>query len=128
MIDQFEEVFTQSRDPGERDRFIDTLLEASNCDGERPLHTVVTLRADFYSHCFEHPTLPLESVIADVNIDMVGRNDPGSIGATPSPGELTFPINRALLAGVLLVSDREALDARIRLDAAGAGTKPPLSK
>ena len=58
VIDQFEEVFTQSRDPDERDRFIDTLLAASSCDGERPLHTVVTLRADFYSHCFEHPRLP----------------------------------------------------------------------
>lgn len=58
IIDQFEEVFTQSHDPDERDRFIDTLLAASNCDGDRPLHTIVTLRADFYSQCFEHPTLP----------------------------------------------------------------------
>ena len=30
---------------------------------------------------------------------------------TPSPGELTFPINQAHLEDVLLVSDREALDA-----------------
>ncbi len=58
VIDQFEEVFTQCPDPDERDRFIDSLLEASRCDGDRPHHTVVTLRADFYSRCFEHPTLP----------------------------------------------------------------------
>ena len=58
VIDQFEEVFTQSQDPDERDRFIDMLLEASNRDGDRPLYTIVTLRADFYSQCFEHPTLP----------------------------------------------------------------------
>ncbi|HUP43090.1 MAG TPA: TIR domain-containing protein [Thermoanaerobaculia bacterium] len=58
VVDQFEELFTQSPDPVERHRFIDTLLAASQCDGERPLYTVVTLRADFYSHCFEHPTLP----------------------------------------------------------------------
>ena len=58
VVDQFEELFTQSPDPAERHRFIDTLLAASQCGGERPLYTVVTLRADFYSHCFEHPTLP----------------------------------------------------------------------
>jgi Zn-dependent M28 family amino/carboxypeptidase len=33
----------------------------------------------------EHPTIPLADVIADINIDMVGRNDPDAIGATPSP-------------------------------------------
>jgi hypothetical protein len=33
----------------------------------------------------DHPTLPIENVIADINIDMVGRNDPDSVGATPSP-------------------------------------------
>ncbi len=33
----------------------------------------------------EHPTMPLADVVADINIDMVGRNDPDAIGATPSP-------------------------------------------
>jgi hypothetical protein len=33
----------------------------------------------------EHPTVPLADVVANVNIDMVGRNDPTAIGATPSP-------------------------------------------
>jgi Zn-dependent M28 family amino/carboxypeptidase len=32
-----------------------------------------------------HPTVPLEQVVADINIDMVGRNDPDAVGATPSP-------------------------------------------
>lgn len=31
------------------------------------------------------PTVPLESIIANINTDMVGRNTPGLIGATPSP-------------------------------------------
>jgi Zn-dependent M28 family amino/carboxypeptidase len=33
----------------------------------------------------DHPTVPLERCIADINIDMVGRNDPDAVGATPSP-------------------------------------------
>jgi hypothetical protein len=33
----------------------------------------------------EHPTVPLADVVADINIDMVGRNDPTAVGATPSP-------------------------------------------
>jgi Zn-dependent M28 family amino/carboxypeptidase len=33
----------------------------------------------------EHPTVPLERCIANINIDMVGRNDPDAVGATPSP-------------------------------------------
>ena len=32
-----------------------------------------------------HPTVPLDHVVADINIDMVGRNDPDAVGATPSP-------------------------------------------
>jgi len=32
-----------------------------------------------------NPTWPIEDVVADINIDMVGRNDPHSVGLTPSP-------------------------------------------
>jgi Zn-dependent M28 family amino/carboxypeptidase len=33
----------------------------------------------------DHPTVPLADEVADINIDMVGRNDPDAVGATPSP-------------------------------------------
>jgi hypothetical protein len=33
----------------------------------------------------EHPTLPLADAVGDINVDMVGRNDPDAVGATPSP-------------------------------------------
>jgi hypothetical protein len=33
----------------------------------------------------EHPTVPLDRCVANINIDMVGRNDPDAVGATPSP-------------------------------------------
>jgi len=32
-----------------------------------------------------HPTMPIEDCIGNVNIDMVGRNDPTAVGITPSP-------------------------------------------
>jgi Zn-dependent M28 family amino/carboxypeptidase len=32
-----------------------------------------------------HPTIPLEDCIGNINIDMVGRNDPTAVGVTPSP-------------------------------------------
>ena len=32
-----------------------------------------------------NPTLPLADAVADINVDMIGRNDPDAVGATPSP-------------------------------------------
>lgn len=58
VVDQFEELFTLSRDMKERNRFVDCLLGSASSKGARPVHVVITLRADFYSHCFQHPALP----------------------------------------------------------------------
>ncbi|KAA6212741.1 hypothetical protein CP973_25675 [Streptomyces albofaciens JCM 4342] len=55
VIDQFEEVFTLCRDPAERARFLDLLLDAQ--DPARRLCVVLGLRADFYGHCLQHRTL-----------------------------------------------------------------------
>ncbi|MFD9948702.1 hypothetical protein ACFWYW_37740 [Nonomuraea sp. NPDC059023] len=52
IVDQFEEVFTLCRDPGERARFIDLLVGAA--DGHR---VVIGVRADFYGHCLAEPRL-----------------------------------------------------------------------
>jgi len=38
----------------------------------------------------KHPTVPLDHVVADINIDMVGRNDPDAVGATPSPKHVDY--------------------------------------
>ena len=58
VVDQFEELFTLTRRPEERRRFIDSLLRAVDDSGERPIHCVITLRADFFAECWEHPELP----------------------------------------------------------------------
>jgi hypothetical protein len=38
----------------------------------------------------DHPTVPLDRCIGNINIDMVGRNDPDAVGATPSPKHPDF--------------------------------------
>ena len=52
VVDQFEEVFTQCRDPNERRAFIDRLLALR----ERT-RLIFTLRADFLGDCAEHDGL-----------------------------------------------------------------------
>ncbi|ONI81455.1 hypothetical protein ALI144C_19170 [Actinosynnema sp. ALI-1.44] len=54
VVDQFEEIFTQCPDRGERARFIDLLATATTADNSR-LRVVVGVRADFYSHCSRYP-------------------------------------------------------------------------
>jgi WD40 repeat protein/DNA-binding SARP family transcriptional activator len=71
VVDQFEELFTQCRDPAQRRAFIDNLLTAAGVasPGEKegtddgPTVMVITLRADFYHHCaqFENLRLALEN-------------------------------------------------------------------
>ncbi|QDY76519.1 hypothetical protein [Streptomyces qinzhouensis] len=53
IVDQFEEVFTLCRDPGERDEFLAALLSAA--DGA--VRVVLGVRADFYTHCTRFPLL-----------------------------------------------------------------------
>ena len=49
VVDQFEEVYTLSRDEAERASFLDNLLTA--VDGDGPVSVLLTLRADFYDRC-----------------------------------------------------------------------------
>ena len=58
VIDQFEELFTNGQAKEEQIRYIDTLLAAAPRNQDHRIHIAVTLRADFYSHCWVHPELP----------------------------------------------------------------------
>ena len=56
LIDQFEELFTQTESEDERQRFIHLLLNA--CSEPRgPVVAVLTLRADFYDRPMQYPEL-----------------------------------------------------------------------
>ena len=57
VVDQFEELFTLCQDPEERKAFIDNLMTASSPETGGALRVVVTLRADFYSHCADYANL-----------------------------------------------------------------------
>ncbi|MDL1901374.1 TIR domain-containing protein [Anaerolineae bacterium CFX9] len=55
-IDQFEEVFTQTKDDSERQRFIDLLTYAAS-DPDGNLFIVLSMRADFYDRPMHYGTL-----------------------------------------------------------------------
>ena len=56
LIDQFEELFTQTDSEEERRLFIELLLTATT-EPRGPLLAVLTLRADFYGHPMQYPEL-----------------------------------------------------------------------
>ncbi|UCE00258.1 MAG: PD40 domain-containing protein [Chloroflexota bacterium] len=56
LVDQFEEVFTQSHDEVERITFIEKLLTCAQEDTKKYV-VVIALRADFYSRCAQYPLL-----------------------------------------------------------------------
>jgi formylglycine-generating enzyme required for sulfatase activity len=58
VVDQFEETFTLCKDPIERKAFIENLLSLAN-EENSAARVVITLRADFYHHCFEYEGLRL---------------------------------------------------------------------
>jgi serine/threonine protein kinase len=56
MVDQFEEIFTQTTSEEERLRFIDLLVTAVT-ETRGPLIVILTLRADFYDRLAQYPEL-----------------------------------------------------------------------
>lgn len=58
VVDQFEELFTRTSDTGERMRFIDSLFFAARGHRDCPVHVLVSLRAEHFSECWAHPSLP----------------------------------------------------------------------
>jgi LysM repeat protein len=58
VVDQFEESFTLCKDPTESKAFIENLLLLVDDHAEQVVaRVVITLRADFYQHCFEYEGL-----------------------------------------------------------------------
>ena len=58
VVDQFEELFTGPTPEDARERFLDALLHAAaQSGGDRPVHVVLTVRADFLHYCWRHPGL-----------------------------------------------------------------------
>lgn len=73
VVDQFEELFTLCRDQTERKAFIDNLLTAAVDDGVTTV--VITLRADFYAHCFAFDNLRTALESYQKNIGPMSRDE-----------------------------------------------------
>lgn len=55
-VDQFEELFTQCRDPQEQQAFVDNLVSAAGAQGA--VTVLLSMRADFYGRVSQFPNLP----------------------------------------------------------------------
>ncbi|WP_105973374.1 nSTAND1 domain-containing NTPase [Streptomyces geranii] len=110
VVDQFEEVFTLCREPGERARFIELLLGAVRPDSR--LRVVVAVRADFYGRCGEHRDLA------------AALRGAGLLVGPMSVDELREAIVRPAAAEGLVVE--RALTARIIADVADQPGGLPL--
>jgi hypothetical protein len=57
VIDQFEEVYTQCRQPEVRSAFIENILAAVDPEHPQPVSILISLRADFYAQIASHDRL-----------------------------------------------------------------------
>jgi WD40 repeat protein len=57
VVDQFEEIFTLTKDEGERKAFVDALLYASTEVADGPTIVIIIFRADFYAYCAQYANL-----------------------------------------------------------------------
>lgn len=73
VVDQFEELFTLCKDQTERKAFVDNLLTAAVEDGVTTV--VITLRADFYAHCFAFDNLRSALESYQKNIGPMNRDE-----------------------------------------------------
>lgn len=124
VVDQFEEAFTLCREDSQRVLFIERLLDLAR-KPERKVFVLIALRADFYSHCAQYPSLRQavaaeQDYIGQMNLEELLRaieeparrsgwdfepglvdvllNDIGAHGASePEPGALPL-LSHALLA------------------------------
>ncbi|GAA0588274.1 hypothetical protein GCM10010394_16860 [Streptomyces crystallinus] len=112
IVDQFEEVFTLCHDVEERNRFIALLMGAR--DPASRLRVVLGIRADFYSHCLEHP-------------DLAAVVHEASLPVRPlTPAELREVVLKSTAAEGLIVE--RSLTARVLEEAAAEpGSLPLLS-
>ena len=74
VVDQFEETFTLCKDLDERKVFIENLLALAD-EENNITRVVITLRADFYHHCFEFEDLRLTLENHQANIGTMTEDE-----------------------------------------------------
>ncbi len=70
IVDQFEEIFALTTQHEVREKYINALLGAARIEGSIPVQIVISMRADFYPQCLDHPHLSrlLESSVHNVSV------------------------------------------------------------
>ena len=130
VVDQFEELFTGPIAADVRHRFIRSLLHAAARSGaDRPVHVLLTLRADFLHVCWQHSGL-FEQV--DANHYLVGHLAPERLretieeplalaGIEPEPGlvETILAEARVISGNADAAGDDEGDKSRLSGDPAG---------
>lgn len=71
LVDQWEELYTQCKDPEDTERFIEQLLHATASD-RSPLSVVLTVRGDFYNKLLQNR--PLMDALQDSKLDLPPMN------------------------------------------------------
>jgi len=111
LVDQFEELFTQTKDPAIRRDFIALLTEAAQAaDGRCKI--ILSLRSDFVSHCASYDTL---RALISQQFQLVGAMSPQDLAKA-----ITLP---ALEVGAKI---DPALVTRIIMDMKGSPEALPL--
>ncbi|MGQ0600513.1 MAG: nSTAND1 domain-containing NTPase [Anaerolineales bacterium] len=78
VVDQFEEIFTLTKDESERKAFIDALLYASTEVANGATIVIIIFRADFYAYCAQYANLreavaTLQEFVGPMNKDELRR-------------------------------------------------------
>jgi len=98
LVDQFEETFTQTKEE-DRAPFIDLLTRAAGVENGR-LTVILSLRADFVSHCARYPDL---RALMSQQFQLVGAMDPPDLAkAITLPAlEVGAEIDPALVSRIM---------------------------
>jgi WD40 repeat protein len=105
VVDQFEELFTVCRDPGQRDRFVRALLAAAAGDGARA-RVVLGVRADFYGHCVTWPELVAALGDAQVLVGPMSHDQLRDVIIKPA-GQAGMTVEGALVSTALAEAGSE---------------------
>jgi formylglycine-generating enzyme required for sulfatase activity len=82
LVDQFEETFTLCKDLDERKAFIENLLSLVDENGTS--RVIITLRADFYHHCFEYEGLRLTLEKHQANLGVMTQDELREVITSPA--------------------------------------------
>jgi WD40 repeat protein/diadenosine tetraphosphatase ApaH/serine/threonine PP2A family protein phosphatase len=112
LVDQFEEVYSLCKDPGERQAFIDNLLTAAQ-DPSGQVLVVMTLRSDFLGETQRHPALS-QVIGSDQSVIVPPMTTEELRQAIARPAELAgHPLDAATID--LLVQDTEGREGALPL-------------